>query len=68
MREFEDKLINHAVDANRPADKLQVSVGRVVEDEVVAVEDAQIVSSDATSELDNLLKNASSCSLYFHLQ
>jgi len=40
MREFEDELINHAVDANRPADELQVCIGRVIEDEIVAVEDA----------------------------
>jgi hypothetical protein len=40
MRKFEDELINHAVDANRPTDELQVCISRVVEDEVVAVEDA----------------------------
>jgi hypothetical protein len=53
MRETEDELINDAVDANRPADELQVCISRVVEDEVVPVEDAQIVSSDATGELSN---------------
>jgi hypothetical protein len=53
MREFEDELVDHAVDAYRSTDKLQVGIRRVVEDEVVSVEDAQIVSSDAASELSN---------------
>ena len=53
MREFEDELVDHAVDAYRSTDKLQVGVRRVVEDEVVSVEDAQVVSSDAASELSN---------------
>jgi len=35
--EFEDELINHAIDANRATDKFEVSVCRVVEDEVVPV-------------------------------
>ena len=68
MREFEDKLIDHAVDAYRAAHELQVSICRVVEDEVVAVEDAQIVSPDATSELSDVLANVSSSPLHFHLR
>jgi hypothetical protein len=53
VRELEDELVNHAVDADGSTHKLKVSVCRVVEDEVVAVEDAQVVSPDATSELSN---------------
>lgn len=53
MREFEDELVDHAVDAYCSTDKLQVGIRRVIEDEVVSVEDAQIISSDAASELSN---------------
>ena len=53
MCEFEDKLIDYTIDANRATDKLKIRVCRVVEDEVVSVEDAQIASSDAASELSN---------------
>jgi hypothetical protein len=62
VREFEDELINHAVDAYCPTNELQISVCRVVEDEVVSVEDAQIVSPDAAGELLKLLVYAPSSS------
>ena len=60
MCEFEDELVDYAVDAYRAAHELQIGICRVVEDEVVAVEDAKIVSPDATSELSDVLANVSS--------
>jgi len=51
MREFEDELVDHAVYADRPAHELYVSICRVVEDEIVTIEDAQVVSPDTTSDL-----------------
>jgi len=60
MCEFEDELVDYAVDAYCAAHELQIGICRVVEDEVVAVEDAQIVSPDAASELPSLLADASS--------
>jgi hypothetical protein len=55
VREFEDELIDHAVDAYRSTHELQIGICGVVEDEVVSVEDAQIISPDAAGELLKLL-------------
>lgn len=51
MCELEDEFVDHTVDTYRPTHELQIGVRRVVEDEVVAVEDAEIVSPDATGDL-----------------
>ena len=51
MCEFEDELINHTIDANRATDKLEISICRIVEDEVVPVKGRQIAPSHATSQL-----------------
>ena len=53
MCEFEDKLIDYTIDANRATDKLKIRVCRVVEDEVVSVERGQTAPSYATSQLFN---------------
>ena len=51
MREFEDELIHHSIDAHRPADQLELRVVRVAEDEVVAVESSQGFAADASGQL-----------------
>jgi hypothetical protein len=68
VREFEDELVDDAVDAYRSTHELQVGICGVVEDEVVAIEDTQVVSTDAASELPNSLANVSSSSRHSHLQ
>jgi len=35
--ELEDEFVNHAIDANCPADEFEVSIGGVVEDEAVSI-------------------------------
>ena len=49
--EFEDKLVNHTINANCAADKLEISICRVVEDEVVPIEDRQTAPPYAASQL-----------------
>jgi len=51
VRKFEDELVNYAIDANRPTDKFEISVGRVVEDEAVSIERCQTAASYTTSQL-----------------
>lgn len=51
MCKFEDELVNHTIDANRATDKLEISICRIVEDEVVPVKGRQIAPSHATSQL-----------------
>ena len=53
MCEFEDELIDYTIDANRATDKFEISVCRVVEDEVVPIEGCQTAPSYATSQLFN---------------
>ena len=49
--EFEDKLVDHTIDANRATDKLEISIRRIVEDEVVPIEDRQAAPPYAASQL-----------------
>ena len=49
--EFEDKLVDHTIDANRATDKLEISICRIVEDEVVPIEDRQAAPPYAASQL-----------------
>lgn len=51
MRELEDEFINHTIDPERSTDQFEVSVCRVVEDEVVPIEGRQTTSAHATSQL-----------------
>lgn len=51
MCEFEDELIDYTIDANRATDKLEISVCRIVEDEVVPIEGRQTAPSHTTSQL-----------------
>lgn len=53
--EFEDKFVDHAVDANRAAHKLQISIRRIVEDEVVMIEDRKTAPAYAASQLFNIV-------------
>ena len=46
-----DKLVNNAVDANRSTDQLELGIGRVVENEVVAVKVRQLGTANAASQL-----------------
>ena len=53
--EFEDKLVDHTIDANRATDKLEISIRRIVEDEVVPIEDRQTATPYAASQLFNIV-------------
>ena len=53
--EFEDKLVNHTINADRAADKLEISICRIVEDEVVPIEDRQTAPPYAASQLFNIV-------------
>ena len=55
MCECEDKLVDHAIDANRAADKLEIGICRIVEDEVVPIEDRQAAPPYATGQLVNIV-------------
>lgn len=48
MGELDNKLVDDAIHAHRPADKLQGSVVRVAVDEMVAVEGCQAIAADAS--------------------
>jgi hypothetical protein len=37
MCKFEDELVYHTINANRTTNKLELSIGRVIEDKVVPV-------------------------------
>lgn len=49
VSELKDELIDYPINAHRPADELQGRVGRVIEDEVMAIEIRQRPATDATS-------------------
>lgn len=49
--EFEDKFVNHTIDANRATDELEISVCGIVEDEVVPIKSRQAAPPYATSQL-----------------
>ena len=53
MCEFEDELIDHAIDADCTADKLQLRVLGVAEDKVVCVEVGEIFAADTSCNLDD---------------
>ena len=55
MCKFEDELVNHTIDANRATDKLQISIRRIVEDEVVPIEDCQTAPPYAASQLFDIV-------------
>lgn len=55
MCEFEDELVNHTIDANRATDKLQISIRRIVEDEVVPIKDRKTAPAYAASQLFNIV-------------
>jgi hypothetical protein len=51
MGKFEYKLIDHSVDSQSSADKLQFGILRVVEDEIVPIEFCQGFTADSTGKL-----------------
>lgn len=51
MGELEDEFITDPIDANRPTDKQQLCVRRVLGDEVVCVKVRQFRSSDPARHL-----------------
>ena len=55
MCKFEDEFVNHTIDANRATDKLEISIRRIVEDEVVPIEDRQAAPPYAASQLVNIV-------------
>ncbi len=55
MRETEDEFVYHAINAHGSADEFQGRIVRVVEDEVVQVELAQSLSSNAAGQLGLLI-------------
>ena len=46
--EFEDELVNDAIDAYRPADEFQFCIGRVAKDEIVSVETRELSPPNAS--------------------
>lgn len=59
MGELEDELVNHPVDADSATNKLELCVGRVVEDEVVPVKRRQVVPPDAARQLPRAIPSES---------
>lgn len=51
MCKLEDELVYDTINANRTTNKLELSVGGVVEDKVVPVKVCQLLSTDSTSQL-----------------
>lgn len=53
MSKFENKLVNYTVNSDCSANKLELRVRQVVEDEVIPVETCQPFTSDSARQLEN---------------
>ena len=51
MCELEDELVYYTINSNCTTNKLQLSVGRVVEDKVVPVKVCKFLTTDSASQL-----------------
>lgn len=54
MVEYENKFVHNAVDAKRSTDQVHFNAVRVTEDEVIAVEIRQALSSNTSGHLVNI--------------
>lgn len=51
VSELEYELVDDTIDTNSPAGKLELGVGRIVEDEIVLIKVGQLCATDATGHL-----------------
>lgn len=51
MGKLEDELIDYSVDSQCPADKLQIGIIRVIEDEIVPIKVCQGFTANSTGKL-----------------
>lgn len=54
MCKLEDELVYYTINANCTTNKLELGVGRVVEDKVVPVKVCQLLSTDSASQLQRV--------------